>query len=252
MATWWSKLAYLRDNLNTSVVVAKNIRTNLKNGRKIFKFLKSVDEIKAMRHLIQKCDWSVLWILRMLSKIFGSLYYALDNIEWLTSLGLFKSKPFWFLERDVGGNSLNQLKYRFASFKNLVNILHSIISLWKVVIKELELTEKLMSYESHNMVGKDKEIINTIWNLIKVRREKRFKIIDMGWSLLRLVMLIFKLRIGLPWFDLNPIFYSICGLVSKTFSIFKQISKQRHDNFENWEVSRELEELHEINNDLQQ
>ena len=87
-------MAYLRDNLNTSVVVAKNIRTNLKNGRKIFKFLKSVDEIKAMRHLIQKCDWSVLWILRMLSKIFGSLYYALDNIEWLTSLGLFKSKPF--------------------------------------------------------------------------------------------------------------------------------------------------------------
>ena len=74
----------------TSVIVAKRIRSTLKNGRKIFKFLKSIDEIKAINQLLKKSQFTVLWILRLLVKVLGALYYALDNYTWLTSMGLLK------------------------------------------------------------------------------------------------------------------------------------------------------------------
>jgi len=75
----------------TSVIVAKRIKKNLKNGRKIFKFLKSIDEIKAIYKLLKNnSEFGVLTLLKVLQKVFGALYYVLDNVVWLSGLGMFK------------------------------------------------------------------------------------------------------------------------------------------------------------------
>lgn len=75
----------------TSVIVAKRIKKNLKNGRKIFKFLKSIDEIKAIYKLLKNnSDFGFLTLLKVLQKVFGALYYVLDNVVWLSGLGMFK------------------------------------------------------------------------------------------------------------------------------------------------------------------
>jgi len=50
----------------TSVIVAKWIKKNLKNGWKICKFLKSIDEIKAMYKLLSNKDnYGVLVFLKV-------------------------------------------------------------------------------------------------------------------------------------------------------------------------------------------
>lgn len=75
----------------TSVIVAKRIKKNLKNGWKIFKFLKSIDEIKAIYKLLKNNDQKGMMVmLKVFQKVFGALYYALDNIVWLSGLGMFK------------------------------------------------------------------------------------------------------------------------------------------------------------------
>lgn len=53
------------ENMVLSVIVAKRIKNNLKNGRKIFKFLKSIDEIKAIYKLVKGKETTGL--LRVLS-----------------------------------------------------------------------------------------------------------------------------------------------------------------------------------------
>ena len=74
--------------------------------------------------------------------------------------------------------------------------------------------------------------------------------LDLAKSLLRLVMLVFKLRISLFGFYLNPIFYAICGLIQTVTAIFIQVSKQGHEASHTLEITRELEELHLINEEL--
>ena len=56
----------------------------------------------------------------------------------------------------------------FASFKNIVNALHTSISLRNVIVKEINLMNKLTSYSKDTKIGDDKDVANTVWNLIQV------------------------------------------------------------------------------------
>ena len=56
----------------------------------------------------------------------------------------------------------------FASFKNIVNALYTSISLRNVIVKEIKLMQKLQSYGKDTKIGEDKDVANTVWNLIQV------------------------------------------------------------------------------------
>lgn len=62
--------------------------------------------------------------MKILQKIMGAGYYALDNIVWLAGLGLFR-------QPEIYGNNPKRIKYFFVLFKNIVNIITAIVEFQK-------------------------------------------------------------------------------------------------------------------------
>ena len=81
-----------------SVVTAKMVKQNLSSGRKVFKFLKFVDEYNLLYQLIvgspegdnekhSKAKERIVLFLSIFQKFCGMFYYLLDNLVWIANMG---------------------------------------------------------------------------------------------------------------------------------------------------------------------
>ena len=74
-----------------SVLVAKGVVDNISSGRKVFKFLKSVDEVKRIVNIIKKGNKDkVVIILSIFARVCGFFYYLLDNLLWFVNMGMLR------------------------------------------------------------------------------------------------------------------------------------------------------------------
>lgn len=68
---------------------------NISSGRKVFKFMKFIDEYKAFMQLVQKMNnqspkklkEKIVQFLSLLTKFSGIFYNMLDNIVWIANMG---------------------------------------------------------------------------------------------------------------------------------------------------------------------
>lgn len=70
---------------------------NISSGRKVFKFLKFVDEIKSIMVLLNKRGnkkGAVVKILSLSARTCGFFYYLLDNVVWFTNMGMISKIIF--------------------------------------------------------------------------------------------------------------------------------------------------------------
>ena len=82
-----------------SVIVAKGVVDNISSGRKVFKFLKSVDEIKRIVNILRKNNKDKLvTTLSIFSKICGFFYYILDNLLWFVNMGMLRYLIFYLFD----------------------------------------------------------------------------------------------------------------------------------------------------------
>lgn len=86
---------HFRLNEINSVIVSRRVVTNVSSGRKVFKLLKFVDEIKAIINLLRqkKKGGKNHFLIRYLSvfaKVCSFFYYILDNVVWIASMGAIK------------------------------------------------------------------------------------------------------------------------------------------------------------------
>ena len=75
-----------------SVTQSKRIANNLSSGRKIFRFLKFIEELRKMEefyYLKQKkpIGYKIITFLRL---FFSFLFYICDNLLWLATVGILK------------------------------------------------------------------------------------------------------------------------------------------------------------------
>ena len=77
-----------------SVIVSKRVQENISSGRKVFKFLKFVDEMKSIVDLLRENDGKkygvIVHFLTLFARICGFFYYILDNVVWFSNMGMIK------------------------------------------------------------------------------------------------------------------------------------------------------------------
>lgn len=76
-----------------SVLIGKRVVDQISSGRKVFKFLKFVDELKAIVELLRKKGKSggvLVKVMSLFTKICGFFYYFLDNIVWFSNMGMIR------------------------------------------------------------------------------------------------------------------------------------------------------------------
>ena len=82
-----------RLNEINSVIVSKRVVENISSGRKVFKFLKFIDEIKSITDLLRdskKKHGVFVHLLTLLARICGFFYYILDNVVWFSNMGMMR------------------------------------------------------------------------------------------------------------------------------------------------------------------
>ncbi len=75
-----------------SVIIGKNVVDNISSGRKVFKFLKFVDEIKNIIDLVEKKakNGLVVKVMSLFARLCGFFYYVLDNMVWFSNMGMIR------------------------------------------------------------------------------------------------------------------------------------------------------------------
>jgi hypothetical protein len=73
--------------------VSKKVVKNISSGRKVFKFLRFVDEIKRIIDLLGEKGAKhgpLVKALALFARICGFFYYLLDNMVWFSSMGMIR------------------------------------------------------------------------------------------------------------------------------------------------------------------
>ncbi len=75
-----------------SVITSKNVVENISSGRKVFKFLKFVDDIKNIIDLVEKKakNGFIVKLLSLFARLCGFFYYVLDNMVWFSNMGMIR------------------------------------------------------------------------------------------------------------------------------------------------------------------
>ena len=77
-----------------SVIIGKKVVKNISSGRKVFKFLKFIDEVKNISELVHdgKADKHGMWVkcLAIFARLCGFFYYLLDNVVWFSNMGMIR------------------------------------------------------------------------------------------------------------------------------------------------------------------
>lgn len=156
--------------------------------------------------------------MKFLSAVCSHNYYLFDNIVWFTQIGILNkfiiSKFKWKKLKDI-----------FSLWKTIFEVL---ISVWVVVRKsekEQELMRQLIKYRGQ-MIKSNRHSYVIMRNLILIRRKIRFHQIEVFIYLMRMIMLVFALRL-VGHQHLHPIFVSLCGLLQAITVVFKSMKGKK-------------------------
>lgn len=76
------------------MIVAKKVVKNISSGRKVFKFLRFVDEVKNISDLLYGGKYQkhgiIVKLLALFARVCGFFYYLLDNVVWFSNMGMIR------------------------------------------------------------------------------------------------------------------------------------------------------------------
>ena len=196
---------------------AKSIKKTMSQGRKIFRLLKFMDEIvnvDAHWKMMKTADLIVS--LQCINDFFSFWYYVIDNVVWAASIGLI-SKYIARLQI-----KWKAIKDSISLVRNLIDVVMCVI----ILVKSKTIENKLRSTLRHKLMQQPlyegSRSYSTMEEVLEVRREQVYRVIDLLQNWLRIVMLFHQL--GLPGHRLisRPL-VAVCGLVQSLLSVFKMM-----------------------------
>ena len=107
----------------------------------------------------------------------------------------------------------------------IVNILRLCVILVLRDMTERKLVSELKNFPK-GIIEKGSTSHSITLSLLKLRRKRRFEILDLILSLLRFCMLTKSLKMA-GYQYLNPIFVASCGLVSAMIALFKAVYEKK-------------------------
>ena len=194
-----------------SYLRCKRIEANLSSGRKVFRLLKFSDELSSIIKHARSCKKETLFqsILFYSSGACSFFYYLLDNVIWLSS------KKYKLLGR---------IKDVFSLLRCIIEIVKSLHEIANDLQKEDKIIKKLGLYDNW-FIADTEESYTLIRDLIKLRRQMSFYVLELVTNVLRAFMLYKSLRLyGSIYLD--SIFVELWGVFSSFFALLKSIKRK--------------------------
>lgn len=207
---------------------SKRVKDNLSSGRKVFRLLKFSDEIaNIIAHARGPNKNNFLQeILFYSSGICSFFYYLLDNIIWLSS------KKF---------KLLGKIKDIFSLMRCLFEICKWLYELANDLKKEETILKKLGLYDDC-FISETEESYKLIKDLIVLRRQMSFYVLELITNVLRTFMLYKSLKLmGSVYLD--NIFVELCGVFSSFFALLKSVRKKSFEKKERKKAQEKLEQV---------
>ncbi|KAL4512044.1 hypothetical protein ABPG72_005046 [Tetrahymena utriculariae] len=203
--------------------VAKMIRDSMKNGRKIFKFLKFIGEINNFSKVVNSGKPIALKATVLLCVICRFFYYILDNILWAISIGNLSE----IFSRDLS-KKVKSIKDSFLLTKSFLKISEACYVFVFKRNKEQAILQKLSDIQACHPIQQESHIYYLCCKMMNIKIKRRQKTIKLLTTCIRILMLC--KRQNLPPFNkfMNNISYSFFGLICSTIGLIKSF-KQKVD-----------------------
>jgi hypothetical protein len=177
----------------------------MSNGRKIFRFLKFVEDIKKFYSYLYDSSFDFLTILKAFTTLSACFYHFLDNLVWASNVGMINR----IITGEIG----------WKTSKNFFSIVRTLIKLITDFVD-------LKTYYYGSWMNNDNEIKNEnyeklIAETIKNRSKLRMLTLDIIHACLKLVTLIYSMKFEPVFSFLHPIIVAFSGILYCVISLFK-------------------------------
>lgn len=183
-----------RDSINNdqfkSVVAARNLEKQLSKSRKIFRFMKFLDDVRKIKFLVEKMrdkSASLSTYLSLFETVCSFFYHVLDNMVWLTQIGF--ASPFFL--KSIRWKST---KDGFSLMRLFFDIAICGLDVYAGYKKEAKNFSKLRKLPNE-IVKFDSDAYHCVRNLIIQRRKRRYQELQIFLNVLRVFMLVYSLKL---------------------------------------------------------
>lgn len=192
----------------------KRIEKSMSNGRKIFRFLKFVEDLKKFYSYLLDSSFDAITILKVFTTLSACFYHFLDNLVWASNVGMINR----IISGDLGWKTSKNF---FSLTKTLIKLVTSLINFKHCYYNSWMNEENEIKNENY-----EKILNKTFKNRSKLRKIS----IDIIHALLKLVTLFYSLKFGPVYSILHPIIVSLCGILYCVISLFKIYYKTSTEN----------------------
>ena len=190
----------------------KRIEKSMSNGRKIFGFLKFVEDLKKFYSYLFDSSFDIITILKAFTTLSSCFYHFLDNLVWASNVGM--------IDRIITGNlNWKTSKNFFSLLKTLIKVVTNILNFKECMKNTWDTFEK----EIKNL--NDEKILN---DTLKNRSKLRMITLNIIQSIIKLITLFYSLKFEPFYSVLHPIIVSLCGVIYCVISIFKLYYKNKN------------------------
>ncbi|CAD8153863.1 unnamed protein product [Paramecium octaurelia] len=197
--------------------IASRIRESMKNGRKIFKFLKFFDSIRCLSNIHAKNKPKYYKITTSIMHVCNFFYYIMDHIIWGINIGVLNEIVSLKAKSTIKG-----YKDSFSLAKALLKLLKSFFDYKIIYDKEMELVKEIKEIPD-KLIQEDAIAVQCANSLINSRQKRRIKQLNFIVTSLRIVMLLRRLKLFGLNKKISKIFYSCSGLTITLINIMVQL-----------------------------
>lgn len=195
---------------------SKTLQDAMKNGQKVFRLLRWIEEIGSIDRSLNKAA-DLLSFLTFLRHLFSIFYYVFDNIVWVAEAGVISkyiSDPLWKWEN---------AKNVFSLMRYFLLVVITMLKTNKIVTKEKSRSEALV--KNQLIVNQGSEGESLVNQLYKIRYKRRYNMLSLIKNVLRIFML-YRI-IKLPGSShMSMIFHDVCGIASYVLGVAKIFATQ--------------------------
>lgn len=189
----------------------------MSRGRKIFRFLKWIEDIKGLYYYIIYKPTSIRNLWKALMSLSALFYHFFDNLVWANNVGVMG-------EYFVGDIKLKNTKNTFSLLRNIIKIILDIYKFQSLHYINKQNEEEVFEAFDYRVENFQPDIHIQILNAtIEIRAKLRFKLLDIVHSFLRIVTLVFSLRIEPFYSNVHPMFSNFCGMLQSIITLFKAL-----------------------------
>lgn len=192
----------------------EKIEKSISNGRKIFRFLKFVDDLKKLSNYLSNNIFNTRTVFNIIITLFSSFYHILENLVLLSNLGILEQNITEGLNWKTGKNFFSLLRSSFKLISLLVEMGEIIKENWKLF------------NNSDNISIKEDSMNRELYDKLLKNNEKYYKLFFLiVEALMKVLMRINSLKIEPIFSYLHPMLMSLFGVVYCVCGIIKRLEK---------------------------